>query len=363
MRMIITGGVEPFDMDQMMERDMEVAHHGASAPISALSTVADALPGLGIVAAVLGVVITMGALAGPPEELGKKVAAALVGTFLGILLCYGVVGPLSANMTKAVDEEHSYMHVLRVLMLASMKGNAAADRRRDRAACDSVARPPDLRRAGGGLPRRIGCLQPRSKRRLRSEMAKPQIIVIKRVQSHGVHHGGAWKVAYADFVTAMMALFIVLWLLNTSDHTRKVIAGYFNDPMGKKTESGTDRAGAGEAMPIGKTDIEKLKTQLENHIQQTANLKDLSKQVEMAVTPEGLRIELLESKDGTFFDTGSTTLKPGGRDMLNLLASSSHPCRTKSPSRVTPTLSRSRERTSSTPTGNSLKSAPTSRGG
>ena len=124
MRMIVTGGVEPFDMDQMMELDMEVAHHGASAPISALSTVADALPGLGIVAAVLGVVITMGALSGPPEELGKKVAAALVGTFLGILLCYGVVGPLSANMTKAVDEEHSYMHMLRVLMLASMKGNA-----------------------------------------------------------------------------------------------------------------------------------------------------------------------------------------------------------------------------------------------
>jgi len=124
MRMIITGGVDPFDMDQMMERDMEVAHHGASAPISALSTVADALPGLGIVAAVLGVVITMGALSGPPEELGKKVAAALVGTFLGILLCYGVVGPLSSNMTKAVDEEHSYMYMLRVLMLASMKGNA-----------------------------------------------------------------------------------------------------------------------------------------------------------------------------------------------------------------------------------------------
>jgi chemotaxis protein MotB len=152
-------------------------------------------------------------------------------------------------------------------------------------------------------------------------MAKPQIIVIKRIQSHGAHHGGAWKVAYADFVTAMMALFIVLWLLNTSDHTRKVIAGYFNDPMGKKAESGTDRAGAGEAMPIGKADIEKLKTQLENHIQQTANLKDLSKQVEMTMTPEGLRIELIESKDGTFFDTGSTTLKPGGRDMLNLLAS------------------------------------------
>lgn len=124
MRMIVTGGIDPFDMDQMMELDMDVAHHGANQPIAALSTVADALPGLGIVAAVLGVVITMGALSGPPEELGKKVAAALVGTFLGILMCYGVVGPLSANMTKAVDEEHSYVHMLRVLMLASMKGNA-----------------------------------------------------------------------------------------------------------------------------------------------------------------------------------------------------------------------------------------------
>src|SRR5271163_763015 len=84
-------------------------------------------------------------------------------------------------------------------------------------------------------------LPPLSRRQPKSTMAKPQIIVIKKVQGHGGHHGGAWKVAYADFVTAMMALFIVLWLLNTSDHTRKVIAGYFNDPLGKKTESGTDR--------------------------------------------------------------------------------------------------------------------------
>jgi len=124
MRMAITGGVEPFDMDQMMELDMEVHHHEASQPIAALSTVADALPGLGIVAAVLGVVITMGALSGPPEEIGKKVAAALVGTFLGILLCYGVVGPIAANMTKIADAQNEYLHVLRVLMLAFLKGNA-----------------------------------------------------------------------------------------------------------------------------------------------------------------------------------------------------------------------------------------------
>jgi chemotaxis protein MotA len=124
MRVAITGGVEPFDMDQMMERDMEVHHHGAMAPISSLTTVADALPGLGIVAAVLGVVITMGSIGGPPEEVGKKVASALVGTFLGILLCYGLVGPLGSNMNKGVDEYNEYLQVLRVLILAFLKGNA-----------------------------------------------------------------------------------------------------------------------------------------------------------------------------------------------------------------------------------------------
>jgi len=124
LRMAITGGVEPFDMDQMMELDMEVHHHDAMQPISSLSTTADALPGLGIVAAVLGVVITMGALGGPPEEIGHKVAAALVGTFLGILLCYGVVGPLAANMTKSAEDHNGYLHVLRVLLVAFLKGAA-----------------------------------------------------------------------------------------------------------------------------------------------------------------------------------------------------------------------------------------------
>jgi chemotaxis protein MotA len=124
LRTAITGGVEPFDMDQMMELDMEVHHHAAVQPVDALNTVADALPGLGIVAAVLGVVITMGALGGPPEEIGAHVAAALVGTFLGILLCYGLVGPLTANMRKTADEHNDYLHVLRVLLLAFLKGAA-----------------------------------------------------------------------------------------------------------------------------------------------------------------------------------------------------------------------------------------------
>jgi chemotaxis protein MotA len=121
LRMAITG-IDVFELDQMMDLDMEVHHHDASQPTAALSSVADSLPGLGIVAAVLGVVITMSAMGGPPEEIGRKVAAALVGTFLGILLCYGLVGPIASNMTKAAEDEHAYLYVLRVLMVAFLKG-------------------------------------------------------------------------------------------------------------------------------------------------------------------------------------------------------------------------------------------------
>jgi len=107
----------------MMELDMEVHHHEAGMPVAALSTMADSLPGLGIVAAVLGVVITMGALGGPPEEIGHKVAAALVGTFLGILLCYGFIGPMASSMAKATDDEHAFYHVLRIVIISFMKGS------------------------------------------------------------------------------------------------------------------------------------------------------------------------------------------------------------------------------------------------
>ena len=124
LRMAITGGVPPFDLDQMMETDIEVHHHEGSQPIHALSNVADSLPGLGIVAAVLGVVITMGALGGPPEEIGHKVAAALVGTFLGILLCYGFFGPLAQNLTKMNDAEGDYLRCLRQGVMSFVKGSA-----------------------------------------------------------------------------------------------------------------------------------------------------------------------------------------------------------------------------------------------
>jgi len=123
-RMAITGGIQPHDLDQMMEMDMEVHHHESGQPIAALSTVADSLPGLGIVAAVLGVVITMGALGGPPEEIGHKVGAALVGTFLGILLCYGFLGPLASNMQKMAEGEGEYLQCLRQGVIAFVKGSA-----------------------------------------------------------------------------------------------------------------------------------------------------------------------------------------------------------------------------------------------
>ena len=124
LRMSISGGIGAFDLDQMMEADMDVHNHEANAPVDALSKMADSLPGLGIVAAVLGVVITMGALGGPPEEIGHKVAAALVGTFLGILLCYGLFGPLASSMAKANEAEHEYFQFLRVAIISSIKGFA-----------------------------------------------------------------------------------------------------------------------------------------------------------------------------------------------------------------------------------------------
>jgi chemotaxis protein MotA len=123
-RTSISGGVEPFDLDQLMEIDMDVSHSEDSQYVSALSTVADALPGLGIVAAVLGIVVTMGALGGPPEELGKKVAAALVGTFIGILLCYGFVGPLAGNLANLNASGGVYFQFLRTALIASLKGAA-----------------------------------------------------------------------------------------------------------------------------------------------------------------------------------------------------------------------------------------------
>jgi chemotaxis protein MotA len=124
LRMSISGGVGHFEIDQMMEIDMEIHHHEATLSVTALTTVADALPGLGIVAAVLGIVITMGALGGPPEEIGHHVAAALVGTFVGILMSYGFFGPIAGKMAKSNDADKEYYNFLRIGLISFIRGSA-----------------------------------------------------------------------------------------------------------------------------------------------------------------------------------------------------------------------------------------------
>src|SRR4051812_14162553 len=147
------------------------------------------------------------------------------------------------------------------------------------------------------------------------------IIVIKKKGGHGGHHGGAWKVAYADFVTAMMALFIVLWLMNSSEKIKKAVAGYFNDPKGTSTQMGTTMSGTGETVTAAAaTSMEQIKERLEQGIKAKKDLQQLSKQIEITVTPEGLRIELLEGKNGTFYEIGSARLSKSGQELLGLLA-------------------------------------------
>jgi chemotaxis protein MotB len=147
------------------------------------------------------------------------------------------------------------------------------------------------------------------------------IIVIKKSGGHGGHHGGAWKVAYADFVTAMMSLFIVLWLMGSSEKVKKAVAGYFNDPKGTGSMLGTTLTGTGEVISAAASDsLQKLKSKLEEEIKERKELQKLSKQIEITITAEGMRIELIEDKDGTFYQSGSAKLSSSGQELLALLA-------------------------------------------
>jgi len=146
------------------------------------------------------------------------------------------------------------------------------------------------------------------------------IIVIKKKGGHGGHHGGAWKVAYADFVTAMMALFIVLWLMNSSKQLQVAVGGYFKDPTGTAKKVGTNQSGTGESFPLTKQNLAELKEQLQKSIRSINDLEKLRKNIEMTVTAEGLRIELMESQNGTFFESGKADVNKSGQEMLVLLA-------------------------------------------
>ena len=148
---------------------------------------------------------------------------------------------------------------------------------------------------------------------------QPPIIVIKKVKGHAGHHGGAWKVAYADFVTAMMALFIVLWLMASSEEVQKAVGGYFQDPTGTGKMQGSTNAGTGDAISLTKDDMSKLQEKLEQAMRELPEMKALEKNVQITITQEGLRIELLEKEGGLWFDSGSSALSGNGRDMVSML--------------------------------------------
>src|SRR5437867_6222826 len=134
--------------------------------------------------------------------------------------------------------------------------------------------------------------------------ARP-IIIVKKRAGHDGYHGGAWKWAYADFVTAMMALFIVLWLMNSSDKIKKAISAYFQDPSGRGKMAGSASAGTGETVSVGQDDMTDLKDKLEQALKKSPEFEKLKDYVQMSVTGEGLRVEMRESEKGVFFQSGS----------------------------------------------------------
>jgi chemotaxis protein MotB len=148
----------------------------------------------------------------------------------------------------------------------------------------------------------------------------PTIIIVKKKAHHDAHHGGAWKVAYADFVTAMMALFIVLWLMNASQEVQKAVAGYFRDPKGIGHQTGSSLGGTGESLTITKSNMNLLKDKLEQQMKKSPQFEKLKDYVQMTITGDGLRIEMLESEKGRFFENGEPLPTETGKALLVLLA-------------------------------------------
>jgi chemotaxis protein MotB len=148
----------------------------------------------------------------------------------------------------------------------------------------------------------------------------PEIVIIKKRAPHGGHHGGAWKVAYADFVTAMMALFIVLWLMNSSKNVQEAVGGYFRDPRGTAKAAGTPRIVPGAYVPLKQDDMEKLKKELLSSLHRLDPSDKLKGQIEITITAEGLRIDLMESAKGTFFELGSDKPTLALREVLQALS-------------------------------------------
>jgi chemotaxis protein MotB len=149
---------------------------------------------------------------------------------------------------------------------------------------------------------------------------QPIIIVRKKADHHDDEHGGAWKVAYADFVTAMMALFIVLWLLSASEKVQKAVGGYFQDPTGQGRQTGTTTSGISETLSLSEKQLNEIKEKVQQAMKQIPALKDMQNQIRMTITAEGLRIDLLETKRGLFFENGDPKPTAAGGELLKVLA-------------------------------------------
>jgi chemotaxis protein MotB len=145
-------------------------------------------------------------------------------------------------------------------------------------------------------------------------------IIIKKIVAHAGHHGGAWKVAYADFVTALMALFIVLWLMNSKVEVKQAVGGYFRDPAGKGKQVGTNMNGTGRDLNVSKDDMSALKERLKSVIKLIPHFEKMQGNVELTITEEGLRIDLFEDAKGLFFDSGRPEPTVAGTEVLTVLA-------------------------------------------
>ena len=344
-----------------------------------MQKVADALPGFGIVAAVLGIVNTMATLEGADTAtIGHKVGAALVGTFLGILVAYGFVGPIAAAMEHRAQRGSQGLRGREDGARRQRARLCAAGGDRVRAQAAVQRRASDLRRPRSApegqsqsAPRPEDAAEPHGMQR---KNERPIIIVKRKKKGGHGHHGGAWKVAYADFVTAMMAFFLVMWLVTAvSKEQRAAIFDYFKNPSmepGKSVKPAPGQMGPGGASTspinlgggldamrpaitkrkdIGGTaalscramtrtqdgsssikstehrrrpkkqppaaseaehkKLESLMEELRQAIDKSQALEPFKDQLLLDITPEGLRIQIVDAQNRPMFDVGSAQLR------------------------------------------------------
>ena len=170
------------------------------------------------------------------------------------------------------------------------------------------------------------------RRQVKTQREQPIIIVRKRARGHGGHHGGAWKVAFADFMTAMMAIFLVLWLVSLSSDVKAAIAGYFQDPLGRANEFGSSiipGQGAQAAQPRPLTQAEivnarrdrlmKLAEQIRRELPEALEVPELAAHVDIELVAEGLRISLVEDSTDVFFASGRPEPLPTAVELLTAL--------------------------------------------